>query len=411
MRDYEIHELPNGIRLIHKHVPYTKISHCGFMLDAGSRDEAEDQWGIAHFWEHMAFKGTGKRKAFHILNSIDAVGGELNAYTTKEKVCFHASVLDKYFPKAFELLADITFDSIFPEKQIENEKRVILEEMAMYTEVPEDAIQDDFDEVVFGGHTLGKNILGSRESVMAFGRDDFRRFIDGNMDTGRIVFSYIGSEPASKVFKLGEKLLSGIVKKTIERERKPFETYVANDKVVSKDCSQVHVAIGNVGYGIGHPDRLNLFMLSNILGGPALNSRLNLALREKYGYVYSIEAGSSAMTDTGLFSIFYATEPKYSKKTQALVYKELKKLREVPLGAVQLRRAKEQLLGQMAMSEENNQSLMLVMAKSLLDLGRIESFEAVTRRVQEVTSEDLQRVALEVFDEKKLSTLTFVPED
>jgi len=161
MKDYQEHILPNGIRILHKQVTHTKVVHCGFMLDIGSRDELADQQGLAHFWEHMAFKGTRKRKAFHILDRLDSVGGELNAYTTKEKICFYASTLDRYFANAFELLTDITFDSIFPERQIENERGVILEEMAMYKDNPEDAIQDDFDNLVFRGHPMGKNILGN----------------------------------------------------------------------------------------------------------------------------------------------------------------------------------------------------------------------------------------------------------
>ncbi len=168
MEDYDIHTLPNGIRIIHKQVTYTKIAHCGFVLDIGSRDEKPHQQGIAHFWEHMAFKGTKKRRSFHILNRLESLGGELNAYTTKEKICFHASVLDKHFEKAVELLTDITFDSVFPERQIEKERSVILEEMAMYYDSPEEAIQDDFDNVIFADHALGNNILGTTESVRSF---------------------------------------------------------------------------------------------------------------------------------------------------------------------------------------------------------------------------------------------------
>ena len=185
--EYQLHTLPNGIRIAHKQVAHTQIAHCGIMLDIGSRDESPEQQGLAHFWEHMAFKGTEKRRSHHIINRLEIVGGELNAYTTKEKICFHASVLNEHFDKALELLADITFHSIFPEKQIERERNVILEEMSMYYDSPEDAIQDDFDTLLFPGHSLGYNILGTQETVKGFSSDDLRAFILENLDTEHIL--------------------------------------------------------------------------------------------------------------------------------------------------------------------------------------------------------------------------------
>ena len=212
MEDYNLLELPNGIRVVHKEVANTKIVHCGFILDIGSRDESESQLGIAHFWEHMAFKGTRKRKAFHILNRLDSVGGELNAYTTKEKICFYASVLDKHIQNAFEILQDITFDSIFPEKQIEKERGVILEEMSLYRDSPEDAIQDEFDHVIFGDHPLGQNILGTPKSVRSFSRQDFQQFLQQNMNTEEVVFSCVGNIPFKKVKRLAEKFFGQVPK-------------------------------------------------------------------------------------------------------------------------------------------------------------------------------------------------------
>jgi len=222
MSEYELFTLPNGIRVVHKQVTHTKIAHCGFVLDIGSRDEKPHQQGIAHFWEHMAFKGTRKRKAFHILNRLDAVGGELNAYTTKEKICFYASVLDAYFENALELLYDITFESIFPEKQIEREKNVILEEMAMYYDTPEDAIQDDFEDLVFSGHSLGRNILGTSQSVKSFQRNDFTAFIAENLDTERLIFASVGPMPFKKVKKLAEKYFSLIRRSRAKKKRESF---------------------------------------------------------------------------------------------------------------------------------------------------------------------------------------------
>ena len=229
MTEYQIHTFSNGIRWVHKPVTNTQIAHCGFILDIGSRDESPHQMGLAHFWEHMAFKGTKKRRAFHIINRLENIGGELNAYTTKEKICFYASVLDKHFERAVDLLSDITFQSIFPEKQIEREKGVILEEMSMYLDSPEDAIQDEFDALIFGeNHPLGYNILGTQESVEGFKKADFEQFLVENMNTDRIIFSTVGNISYKKAFKIVEKYLKDIPTITAKHYRKPFETPETN---------------------------------------------------------------------------------------------------------------------------------------------------------------------------------------
>ena len=411
MVDYEMHTLPNGIRVLHKEVSNTKIAHCGFMLDIGSRDETADNQGIAHFWEHMVFKGTQKRKAFHILNRIDAVGGEINAYTTKEKIAFYASVLDIYFEKAVELLADITFDSIFPEKQIEKERNVILEEMSMYYDSPEDAIQDDFDGLVFQNHPLGMNILGTSDSVSSFKRDDVISFIKANLDTERLVLCTVANIPFKKVIKVVEKYLKDLPVVRSTRHRKIFTDYTPAVREVRRSITQAHVAIGRGdAYSDKSAKRLPFFMLANILGGPGMNSRLNLALREKHGFVYSIDANYQAYTDTGLFAIFFGTEPKHLPKSLRLVKKELQLLKDKPLGIKQLHTAKEQLMGQLAMAEENNISLMLMMGKSILDKERIESLDEIFDRIRKTSAKELQDLANEMFDETMLSQLTFLPQ-
>ncbi|MCG8473974.1 MAG: insulinase family protein [Cytophagales bacterium] len=412
MKDFEMIELPNGIRLIHKQARHTKVVHCGFVLDIGSRDELPNEQGIAHFWEHMAFKGTEKRKAYHILSSLDAVGGELNAYTTKEKICFHASVLNKYFDKACDVLADITFSSVFPDKQIEKERGVILEEMALYRDTPEDAIQDEFDELIFPEHSLGRNILGSSESVRRFQRSDFEDFIRRNMSTGHLVFASVGDMPAEKAFRLGKKYLDRQLPMGAAKERSFDPSYQAVKRVVKKpDISQTHVAVGTRAYGLKHPDRLKLFMLTNLLGGPGMNSRLNLSLREKYGLVYHVEANYTPFTDTGIFALFFATEPSNKQKAIQIVLRELRQLREKPLGSMQLKRVKDQLIGQLAMAEENNLNILLVLAKSILDLGKVDSLDQVIEKVNSVTAEELQRVAQEVFSEERLSQLVYEPKE
>ncbi len=409
MREFDEYTLPSGIRLIHKRVKGTRITHCGFHLDIGSRDETEGQQGIAHFWEHMAFKGTNKRKAFHILNRLDSVGGELNAYTTKEKICFYASVLTEFFPKAFDLLADITFDSIFPEKQIENERNVILEEMAMYLDSPEDSIQDDFDDIVFKGHSLGRNILGTRSSITSFHRIDFKSFINENIDTRRIVFSSVGDIPFSKVIRLAEKHLSKLNAVTSNRKREVYKIFKPATRIVKKPISQAHCVIGSTSYSIFDDKRLPFFLLINLLGGPGMNSRLNLALREKRGYVYSVDAQFSSFTDTGMFGIFFATDPRQLEKANSMVLKELRLMRIKKLGNLQLHKAKEQLTGQLAMSEENNLGFMHMMGKSLLDLDHIQQFDEIIKKIKATSSSDIMEVANEMFDENNLSILSYSP--
>ncbi len=408
MADYNLFTLDNGIRVVHQEVPSTKIVHCGFVLDIGSRDERDDQLGIAHFWEHMAFKGTKKRKAFHILNKLDSVGGELNAYTTKEKICFYASALDKHVESAFELLQDITFDSIFPEKQIENERGVILEEMAMYSDSPEDAIQDEFDRVVFGDHPLGKNILGTNESIRSMHREDFKKFIRENLNTEQVVFSCVGNIPAKKVKKLAQRYFAQIPQLNARKERLPFEIYSPTSEVVHRNSTQAHCAIGTTAYSLKDKRRLPFFMLMNILGGPGMNSRLNMALRERFGFVYNVEASYHPFSDIGLFAIFFGTDSSHVNRSKKLVLKELQKLKEQPLGTMQLHMAKEQMIGQLAMAQENNTSLMLMMGKSILDMGKIRSLDTVFERIRNVTAKELQEIANERLSEDQLSYLTFL---
>ena len=409
MKDYHSHRLANGIRVLHKEVNNTRIIHCGLMLDVGSRDEEPAQQGLAHFWEHMAFKGTRKRNAYHIIDSLESVGGELNAYTTKEKICFYAAVLDKQIDRAFDVITDITFNSVFPEKQIEKERGVILEEMAMYFDSPEDAIQDDFDEVIFDGHQLGKNILGTNQSVKSFHQWHFKEFLELNLHSDRIVFISVGNVPFKKVLNLTQKRLEGIKKYTAKRSRSNFTSYEPKKREVHRSITQAQCALGSTAFPLSDKRRLPFFMLLNILGGPGLNSRLNMILREKYGLVYSVDAAYTPFTDTGSMGIFFGTEPKKVDRSIKLVLKELKKLRELKLGTLQLHKAKEQIMGQLAMSEENNSSLMLMMGKSILDLDKIQPLEEIFEEVKKISSTDLREIANQTLEEKNLSILTFLP--
>lgn len=410
MTDYEVHTFPNGIRIIHKQVTNTKIAHCGFVLDIGSRDEGPNQQGIAHFWEHMAFKGTKNRKAFHISNRLEVVGGELNAYTTKEKICFYASVLEFHHDKAVELLADITFNSIFPEKEIEKERQVILEEMSMYLDAPDDAIQDEFDTVVFGKHPLGNNILGTTESVKAFTRPDFTQFIAENLNTERLVFTSVGNFNLKTVVKRLEKYVKEVPHYSGGKHRPPFSDYSPLVAEARRPITQAHCMLGAPAYPINDSRRLPFFLLVNLLGGPAMNSRLNLSLREKHGLVYSIEAGYQPYIDTGLFNIYFATDPGNMQKGLGLINRELKKLMEQPLTGTQLHTIKQQLMGQLAMAEESNLSLMLMLGKSLLDSHKVDSLNEIFARIESITASELHDIAQEMLNPARFSRLAYEPE-
>lgn len=410
MEEYQVHTLPNGIRVAHKQVLHTQIAHWGIMLDIGSRDELENQQGLAHFWEHMAFKGTQKRKSYHILNRLETVGGELNAYTTKEKICFHASLLATHSEKAIELLVDIAFHSIFPEKQIEKERSVILEEMSMYKDSPEDAIQDEFDEVIFQQHQLGRNILGTPESVRSFKREDLQQFIAQNLDTSRVVVALVSNQPFKHAIRLADKYLANIPAQSTKRFRTSPHLYLPQNLQRSSTITQAQVAMGRPTYALADERRLPFFMLVNLLGGPGMNSRFNMALRERHGLVYSIDAHYAPFVDTGFLGVFYGTEPKNLDKATSLIYKELKLLRETSLTTNQLHNLKEQLKGQLAMSEESNQGFMLMMAKSILDMDRVDSLAEIFAEIDAVTASQLQTIAQEMFDEKQWSSLMFLPE-
>ncbi|HLZ15470.1 MAG TPA: pitrilysin family protein [Cyclobacteriaceae bacterium] len=409
MRNYEIYSLKNGIRVVHNRITTTKIVHCGIMLDIGSRDETAANQGIAHFWEHMAFKGTRKRKAFHILNRLESLGGELNAFTDKEKILFYASLRDEYFERAIELLTDITFDSVFPARQIVRERNVILEEMSMYYDDTDDSLQDEFDAVVFSGHPLGMNILGTQKTVKSFHRRDFQDFVKAHMDTRKIVFSCVGNVPMEKVVKLAEKYLGSVPKMTSKVARKKFSGYKSKETSLKRNVKQARCAIGRSSYHLAHEKRSGFFMLTNILGGGGMNSRLNMALREKYGFVYNIGSQFVPFTDTGLFVISFGTEPTQLKKSIELVKMEMKKLRDDKLGVKQLAASKEQILGQIAMAEENNIGFMIVMARTLLDLGRITSLEEIFDRVKKTSAGELQSLANEMFDDEMMSQLIMHP--
>ncbi len=404
------HTFSNGITIVHREVSHTRVLHCGFVLDIGSRDEDMSQEGLAHFWEHMAFKGTAKRKSFHIINRLEMVGGELNAYTTKEKIWFHASVLDQHFERALELLKDITFCSTFPEKEIAKEKNVILEEMSMYLDSPEDAIQDDFESLIFRKHPLAHNILGTQKSVSSFHQKDFNKFLKENLDNSKLVFVSIGNMSFDKIKAYCEKHLSEVPNYSSKKKRVKFSALKPVKEIISKPISQAHHMMGNSCCSGKDKRKTPLFMLTNLLGGPNMTSRLNMSLRERKGLVYSIDASYTPLTDSGLFSVYFGTEKKQLDRSIELVYKEFKLLREVKLGAIQLHSLKEQIKGQLAIAEENNNSFMQMMGRSQLDFGTIENLSSVLKSIELVTATELRKLANEYLKESNFTSLTYLPE-
>lgn len=409
-KEYELIELPNGIRVIHKEVGHTKIANIGIMLDIGSRDETPEEQGLAHFLEHMAFKGTKKRSSYHIINRLESLGGELNAYTTKEKLCFYASLLDIHIDKAVELLADITFNSTYPEKEIIKEKKVILEEMSMYRDTPEDAIQDDFDELLFPNHALGKNILGTIDTVNSFGQENFKSFLAKNLNTEKIILSSIGNYPAKKIIRLAEKYLKPIPHKNHTEPRSWFDNYSPARKEFRKPISQAHFAIGLPSLSIKDQNRIPFFFMTNILGGPSMTSRLNLSMREKHGLVYGVDASYAPYLETGQFAIYFATDQQNLKKSQRIVLKEIENLKKKPLGDLQLHKAKNQIKGQMALSEENKNAIMLMMAKSQLDLKKVPDINSTFKKIDAITSMKIQELAEQYLSVDQMSSLTYLPE-
>ncbi|MDQ3192052.1 MAG: insulinase family protein [Bacteroidota bacterium] len=407
--EINIFTLANGIRIVHKETPGAAVAHCGFLIDVGSRDEEEHEQGLAHYIEHVLFKGTSKRRAFHILNRLDAVGGEINAYTTKESTCIFASFLTEHFERAFELLKDITFDSVFPEKEIEREKDVIIDEINSYLDSPSEQIFDDFEDQMFKGHPLGRNILGTISSVRNFTRNDILNFIKKHYTPERIVFSVVGNFTGDYVKKLTDKYLSQISKQPNLYKRQLFKGYKPDEQTHKKTTYQAHYTVGNVAYSRKNKKKIPLILLNNMLGGPAMNSRLNLAIREKFGYTYNLESNYSAYSDTGLFSVYLGTDIQFLNKTINLVKKELDKFREKKLGAMQLHYGKKQLIGQIAMAQENKAGLMLAIGKSLLYTGKVETLPDIFAKIENISADELLVVANEIFNEKKLSSLTYLP--
>jgi hypothetical protein len=405
-KDYFSHILPNGLRIVH--LPSASpVSYCGFAVNAGTRDEEMDEFGLAHFVEHMIFKGTEKRKSWHILNRMENVGGELNAYTTKEETFVYSIFMEEHFRRAFELLSDLVFHSQFPEQEIEKEVDVILDEINSYEDSPSELIFDEFENLLFDGHALGHNILGDEQSLLGFGSESGKSFMRRFYAPENMVFFSMGRIPFKKIVQMAESTLSDIAFPMAARNRTAPGELLPVSRQIHKDTHQAHVLIGGRAYSMHDEKRLPLFLLNNLLGGPGMNNRLNVSLREKNGLVYNVESNVTSYTDTGLASIYFGTDPKNKEKAIRLVYKELAKLREVKLTATQLAAAKKQVIGQLGVSGDNREGLFLGLGKSFLHYNRYDTLPEVFAKVEKLTAGEIREVANEIFAPERLFSLIY----
>ncbi|WPV02994.1 pitrilysin family protein [Mucilaginibacter sp. cycad4] len=406
--DYQLYTLPNGIRILYKHWP-SAITHCCFIVNAGSRDEVPGQEGLAHFIEHLLFKETERRNTSQILNRLELVGADLNAYTTKEYTCIHASLLNQHLDRTMDLFEDILFHSTFPDDEQEKERGVILDEIASYLDQPEEAIQDDFEELLFKGHPMGQNILGTPETVGRLNGDDIRGFIAANYNTTEMIFAVHGNYEFRKLVAMSEKYFGHVPLNELQKNRvKPVQG-PGGIHVVNKPISQTHCIIGTQAYSSSHEHKWGLLLLNNLLGGVGMSSRLNLEIREKHGIAYTVESNYTPLTDTGIFSIYFGTDTEKANKASKLVHKELKKLREQKLGTLQLHQARQKFIGQIALAEENRMSLIIAMAKSMVDFNRVDTLEEIFGKINQVSAEQLLAISNEIFDNNRLITLLFEP--
>lgn len=406
--EFHTFSLPNGLRVIFKKTD-RPVSHCGIVINAGSRDELPGQEGLAHYIEHCIFKGTSKRKTYHILSRLDNVGGEINAYTGKEDTWIYGSFLNEYLDRSLELISDIVLNSTFPEREIEKEKDVIIDEISSYKDSPGELIFDDFEELIFRNHTLGNPVLGSEKSVAGLTRQHILDFIEKHYCSENMVLSIVGNYSITKVKKLAEKYYGEIRRCNAKSSlRTPFRNYKPSHNEVSMDTHQIHYILGGTAFSSADKRRTSLHLMNNYLGGPAMNSMLNLEVREKHGIAYNIESSFQPYSDTGAFQIYLGTDAKMFEKSKKLVSKQLKKLRDKKLGVNQLHIAKQQVLGQIALAQESGVGTMMGLGTSYLFYDRVDTLAEVFERINKVTAEDVLAVANVILDENNFSSITYI---
>lgn len=445
---YNTYTLDNGLRIIH--LPSdSQVVYCGYQINAGTRNEEPGEEGLAHFCEHVTFKGTERRKAWHILNCLESVGGDLNAYTNKEGTVYYSAILKEHIARAVDLLSDIVFHSVYPQAEIDKEVEVICDEIESYNDSPAELIYDEFENILFKGSPLGHNILGTAEQVRAFKTEDALRFTQKLYRPDNAIFFAYGDIDFKKLVKLIQKALGECPKgrelacsadcksaETPTEERIAEETPTgetpteemeagdANHKVQSskfnvqskvagqtivmqKNTHQAHVMIGTQAYDVNDDRRMPLYLLNNMLGGPGMNAKLNLALREHNGLVYTVESTMVAYGDTGTWSIYFGCDEHDVKRCLRLVRKELDKFMQKPLSDAQLKAAKKQIKGQIGVACDNRENFALDFGKSFLHYGWEKNVDRLYEQVDEITAAQIQAVAQELFDKDRLTTLIF----
>lgn len=402
--EFTTYTLPNGIRCIHRQTRGA-VAHCALVIGAGTRDELPDEYGLAHFTEHALFKGTTRRKAWQVNCRLENLGGELNAFTTKEDTTVHATTLRGDFTKAVELLADVVFCSTFPDRELEREKEVIYDEINTYKDAPAELIYDLFEDLIFEGSELGHNILGRKAALKGYTGDSIRRFTQRTHTTDEIVFSSIGSFSARTAEQVARRYLGEIAPRSRGYERTRTGLYTPFDRTVTKHTHQTHCIIGTRAFDLSDDKRLMLSLLVNLLGGPSANSLLNVEVRERRGLTYNIEAGYTPYSDTGVVTIYFSSDHQYTDACIELIEQQLRRLMREPLSARRLSMAKRQFIAQLAIAGENRESYMLSAGKSLLVHDGIDTMEEVYAKIRSFTATELTAVAEESF--RQLSRLIF----
>ena len=403
---YEYHTLDNGMKIILSRNT-SRVTYSGVYINVGSRDEEGIDEGMAHFIEHSLFKGTEHRRAYHILNRIDGVGGELNAFTTKEETCVYASSLSTHLERCLELFADILFHSTFPLKEIERERDVVLEEINAYNDTPSELIYDQFEELAYAGHPLAHNILGSRRNVKRFTPERIGRFLRERYTPSRMVLTVTGDVSFDRLVRLCERHFGGYGShpSLVDRSRKPqfhpFERYV------NRHTHQAHLLVGCEAPDVYHPDKTAFSLLNNILGGPAMNSRLNVAIRERYGFCYNIESQYVPFTDTGLFYVYAGVDLEARDMARQIIGDELQRIADERLTDHQLRAAQRQMIGQMTINDDYGMNEMQSIGKAYLCYDHVNTLEEMTADLMAVSAADLQRVAQERFLPSLFGTLVY----
>ncbi len=404
--DLHTYQLKNGSKLIHR-PNRSEVVHFGLIVHTGTRDENPEEHGLAHFMEHMFFKGTAKRSPFQIISRLEDVGGEINAYTTKEETALFASFLKQDYKRAMELIQDIFLHSSFHDKEREKEAEVILSEIQGYEDSPSELIFDRAEEMLFPDQSIGRNILGTEESLGKFRNGSLEKFQSENYSTEEMVLSLVGDVSFKHFCQAAEKYFGEIPQKARSRKRIQPLT-VSGKKIVEKrNAYQKHCMLVGPAYALPDQKRLQLYLLNNILGGPGMNSRLNMALRERRGYSYSAESHYSPYTDTGVMMIYFSCDADKFSRSMQVTREEIRKLRNNLITDKRLIHARKQLMGQLAISRENNEHFMLTSAKSYLVFNRVDSLETIRKRLELITSSSLRDTANEVIDPGKLNTLIF----